>query len=64
MELEISWPNDGTKPISERLEAEDMANMRCVATAGCAMCFIIFPPALHLRCMMLLSILLDAIPQI
>jgi hypothetical protein len=41
-----------------------MAGTRCVATAGCTMCFIIFPPVLHLRCMSLLSIVLDAIPQI
>jgi hypothetical protein len=41
-----------------------MADTWCIATAGCAMCFIIFSPALHLRCMTLLSIVLDAIPQI
>jgi hypothetical protein len=64
VELKISWPNDGTEPISEWPEAEDMADTRCIATVGCAMCFIIFPPALYLRCMSLLSIVLDAIPQI
>jgi hypothetical protein len=64
MELEISWSNDGLEPISEWPEAVDMAGTRCVATAGCVMCFIIFPPALHLRCMSLLSIVLDAISQI
>jgi uncharacterized membrane protein len=64
MELEISWPNDGVEPISEWPEAKDMADTRCIATAGCAMCFIIFPPALHLRCMTFLSIVLDVIPQI
>jgi hypothetical protein len=57
-------PDDSTEPISEWLEARDMASMRCIATAGRAMCFIIFSPALHLRCMMLLSIVLNAIPQI
>jgi hypothetical protein len=41
-----------------------MADTRWIATAGCAMCFIIFLPVLHLRCMSLLSIVLDAIPQI
>jgi hypothetical protein len=64
MELEISWPNDGMKPISEWSEAGDMADTWCIATGGCTMCFIIFPPVLHLRCMTLLSIVLDAIPQI
>jgi hypothetical protein len=64
MELKISWPNDGTEPISEWAEARDMAGTRCIAMGGCAMCFIIFPPALHLICMSLLSIVLDTIPQI
>jgi hypothetical protein len=64
MELEISWPNNGMEPVSEWPKAEDIASVWCVATAGCAMCFIIFPPALHLRCMLLLSVILDAIPQI
>jgi hypothetical protein len=41
-----------------------MADTRCIAMAGCAMCFIIFPHALHLRCMSLLLIVLNAIPQI
>jgi hypothetical protein len=41
-----------------------MASTRCIATTMCAMCFIIFPPALHLRCMTLFSIVLNAIPQI
>jgi hypothetical protein len=41
-----------------------MADTWCIATGGCTMCFIIFPPVLHLRCMTLLSIVLDAIPQI
>jgi hypothetical protein len=39
MELEVSWPNNGTEPISEWPEAGDMAGTRCVATVGCAMCF-------------------------
>jgi hypothetical protein len=64
MKLEVSWLDDSTKPISEWSEAEDMASTRCMATAGCTMCFIIFPPALHLRCMTLFSIVFDAIPQI
>jgi hypothetical protein len=64
MELEISWPDDGTEPISEWSEVGDMASTWCVATVGCAMCFIIFLPALHLRCMSLLSIVLDAISKI
>jgi hypothetical protein len=63
MELEISWLDDGTEPISE-WEAGDMVSTWCVATAGCAMCFIIFLPTLHLRCMSLLSIVLDAISKI
>jgi hypothetical protein len=41
-----------------------MASMWCIAMAGCAMCFIVFSPALHLRYMMLFSIVLNAIPQI
>jgi hypothetical protein len=41
-----------------------MASMRCIATTGCAMCFIIVSPVLHIRCMTLLSIVLNAIPQI
>jgi hypothetical protein len=64
VELEISWPNDGTELISEWPEAGDMAGTRCIAMTGYAMCFIIFPHALHLRCMSLLSIVLNAIPQI
>jgi hypothetical protein len=64
MELEICWPDDGTKPISEWPKAGDMADTRCIATARCPMCFIIFPPTLHLRCMSLLLIVLDVIPQI
>jgi hypothetical protein len=64
MELEISWPNNGTEPISEWPEAGDIADTRCMAMAGYAMCFIIFLPALYLRCMSLLSVVLDAIPEI
>jgi hypothetical protein len=64
VELEISWPNTDTEPIDEWLEAEDVAGTRCVAIAGYAMCFITFTPTLHLRCMSLLSVVLDAIPQI
>jgi hypothetical protein len=41
-----------------------MASTRCIAMAECAMCFIVFLPALHLRCMTLFSIVFDAIPQI
>jgi hypothetical protein len=52
------------KTISEWLETGDMADTWCIATAGCAACFIIFPPTMHLRCMMLLSIVLNVIPQI
>jgi hypothetical protein len=64
VELEVSWPYDSTKPISEWSEAGDMVSTRCMATAGCGMCFIVFPPALHLRCMTLFLIVFDAIPQI
>jgi hypothetical protein len=64
MELEVSWPDDSIEPISEWPKAGDMASTRCIATAECAMCFIIFSPALHLRCMTLLSIILNMIPQI
>jgi hypothetical protein len=64
MELEVSWLDDSTELISERPKARDMASTRCIATAECAMCFIIFSSALHLRCMTLLSIVLNAIPQI
>jgi hypothetical protein len=64
VKLEVSWPNDSMEPISEWSEAKDMASTRCIAGARCAMCFIVFPPALHLRCMMLFSIVFDAIPQI
>jgi hypothetical protein len=64
MELEVSWLDDSMEPISEWPEAEDMASTQCIATAGCAMCFIIFSPMLHLRCLTLLSIVLNAIPQI
>jgi hypothetical protein len=49
LELKISWPNNGTDPISEWLEARDMAGTWCVDMAEYAMCFIIFTPALHLR---------------
>jgi hypothetical protein len=41
-----------------------MASTWCIAAAGCAMCFIIFPPVLHLGCMILFSIVFDKIPQI
>jgi hypothetical protein len=64
MELDISWPNNSTKPIDGWSEAGDVASTWCVATAGYAVCFIIFMPALHLRCMSLFSVVLDAIPQI
>jgi hypothetical protein len=64
MELEISWSNNGTKLIGEWSEARDVASARCMATVGCAMCFIIFTPTLHLRCMSLFSAVLDATPQI
>jgi hypothetical protein len=53
MELIGEWP-----------EARGIADTRCVATARCAMCLIIFLPTLHLRCMSLLLIVLDVIPQI
>jgi hypothetical protein len=62
MELEVSCPDDSTEPISEWSEARDMASTRCIAAAGCAMCFIVFPLVLHLRCMTLFSIVFDAIP--
>jgi hypothetical protein len=45
-------------------EAGDVASTWCVAMAGYAVCFIIIMPALHLRCMSLFSVVLDAIPQI
>jgi hypothetical protein len=64
MELEISWPNNGTKPVGEWSEAGDVASARCVATTGCTMCFNIFVLALHLRCVSLFSVVLDATPQI
>jgi hypothetical protein len=64
VELEVSWPDDSMKPINEWSEAGDMVSTRCMATAGCAMCFIVFPPALHLTCMTLFLIVFDAIPQI
>jgi hypothetical protein len=64
MELEVSWLDNSTELVSELPEARDMASTRCIAAARCAMCFIIFSSALHLRCMMLLSIVLNAIPQI
>jgi hypothetical protein len=35
IELKISWTNDGTEPISEWPEAEDMTSSWCIATAGC-----------------------------
>jgi hypothetical protein len=46
MELEISWPNNGTESIGEWLKARDVASSRCVAMGGYAMGFIIFTPAL------------------
>jgi hypothetical protein len=46
MELEVSWLDDSTEPISEWSEARDMASMWCIAVAKCAMCFIVFLPAL------------------
>jgi hypothetical protein len=64
MELKISRSDDSTEPIGEWMEAGDMASTRCVATGRYAMCFIIFPPMLHLRCMSLLLIVLDVIPKI
>jgi hypothetical protein len=64
VELEISWPNNGIKLIGEWPEARGIAGTRCVAMARCAMCLVIFLPTLHLRCMSLLSVVLDAIPQI
>jgi hypothetical protein len=64
MELEVSWPDDSTESISEWPKAGDMASTRCIAMAGCVMCFIVFLPELHLRCMTLFSIVFDAIPQI
>jgi hypothetical protein len=64
MELEVSWLADSTEPISEWSEVRNMASTRCIVVAGCTMCFIIFPLALHLRCMTLFSIVFDAIPQI
>jgi hypothetical protein len=62
VELEVSWLDDSTEPISEWSEVKDMASTRCIAVARCAMCFIVFPPALHHRCMTLFSIIFDAIP--
>jgi hypothetical protein len=62
MELEVSWPDDSMELISEWPEARDMASMQCVATVGCTMCFIVFLPALHLRCMTLFSIVFNVIP--
>jgi hypothetical protein len=64
MDLEVSWLDDSMEPINEWSEAGNMASTRCIATVGCAMCMIIFLPALHLRCMTLFSIVFDAIPQI
>jgi hypothetical protein len=64
MELEVSWLDDSMEPISEWSEAKDMASTRCIAAARCAMCFIVFPPTLHLRCMTLFSIVFYAITQI
>jgi hypothetical protein len=64
MGLEVSWPDDSTEPISEWSKAGDMASTRCIAAARCPMCFIIFPSALHLRCMTLFLIVFDAVPQI
>jgi hypothetical protein len=64
VKLEISWPDDSTEPISEWSEARDMASTWCIAMAGCAMCFIVFPPALHPRCMTLFSVVFNVIPQI
>jgi hypothetical protein len=61
-ELEVSWPDDSIEPISERSETGDIASTWRIATARYAMCFIVFPPALHLRCMALFSIVFDAIP--
>jgi hypothetical protein len=52
------------EPISEWPEAGDIAGTRYVGTVGYTMCFIIFSPVLHLRCVSLLSVVLDAIPQI
>jgi hypothetical protein len=34
VELEISWPNNGTEPIDEWSEARDVASARCVSTTG------------------------------
>jgi hypothetical protein len=62
MELEVSWLDDTTRPISEWLEAGDMTSMWCIAVARCAMCFIVFPPALHPICMTLFLIIFDAVP--
>jgi hypothetical protein len=64
VELEISWPNNGTEPISEWSKAEDVASTRHMATAGYVVCFIIFALALHLRCMSVFLVVLDVIPQI
>jgi hypothetical protein len=64
VELEVSWLDDSTEPINEWSKAGDMASTRCIAAARCAMCFIVFPPALHLGCMTLFLIVLNVIPQI
>jgi hypothetical protein len=64
MELEVSWPDDSTELISKWSEARDMTSIWCIATAVCAVCSIVFLPALHLRCMTHFSIVLNAIPQI
>jgi hypothetical protein len=64
VELEVSWPDDNTKLISEWSEAGDTASTRCIAVPRCAMCFVVFPPVLHLRRMTLFLIVFDAIPQI
>jgi hypothetical protein len=38
VELEVSWPDDSTEPISEWSKAGDMASTRCIATTRCTMC--------------------------
>jgi hypothetical protein len=64
VELEVSWLDDITEPISEWSEARNMASTWCIATTGCVVCFIVFPPMLHLICMTLFSIVFDVISQI
>jgi hypothetical protein len=64
MELEVFWPNDDTESVGERLEAWDNAPGQCMTTLGCSAFLIVFAPAPHLRCMLHVYAILDAIPQL